>query len=113
MYGVVKIGDVDVEMVSNGATPYRFKQIFREDYFRIATKKNRDASENVDTMIKVGFVMAMQAKKADMAKLNEESFYQWLEQFGTFDVISVVPDITDIMNGNEETKADPKKEAAH
>ena len=112
MYRVIKIGEKDVEMVANAATPYRFKQIFRKDYFRYTVSEDRDGAEDMDVMARMAYIMAMQAAKADMAKLNEDTFLEWMEQFGVMDVIGAVADIMDMINGNSAEKSTPKAEAA-
>ena len=48
MYGTVTIGGKDVEMVANAASPYRFKQIFREDFLKRAIDTNGNETESVD-----------------------------------------------------------------
>lgn len=106
MFGTVKIGDKEVEMTGNAATPYRFKQVFHEDYLKKVTGK--EEAEPADFFAKLGFIMAMQAEKKDMSKLNEESFFRWLEAFEPSDVFSAADAIADLYAQNEETASDPK-----
>ena len=111
MYGTATIGGKDVEMVANAASPYRFKQIFREDFLKRAIETNGNEAESVDLFVKMGFIMAKQAEKADFGKLNEDSFFLWLEDFEPSDVQMAAGEIANIYAGNAETKALPKKEA--
>lgn len=106
MYGKVTIGGKEIEMVANAATPYRYQQIFREDYLKKVTGKE-EADPN-DFFAKIGFVMAMQAAKKDMSKINMETFYKWLEDFEPSEVFAAASDIADIYNGQEQGSADPK-----
>lgn len=112
MFRVIKIGEKEVEMVANAATTYRYKQIFRRDYYREINAKERDTFDNIDIFTRMGFVMAKQAEKADMAKLSEEDFFEWLEQFDPLAVSMAVDQISLLANGSKEGTVDPKKEAA-
>lgn len=111
MYKVIKIGAKDVPMLANGATPYRYKQIFRADYFKQVTEDNSPAT-SIDVFTKMGFVMAMQAEKKDMRKVSEDMFFEWLEQFESMDISNACGEIAVLIAGNEGTNADPKKQAA-
>lgn len=111
MYGKVKIGNKEIEMVANGATPYRFKQLFHEDLLRLAVKSG-DEIDNVNLFIQAGFIMAKQAEKADFSTLNIEDFYNWLEEFEANDVAMAAGDIANIYAGNAETSENPKPKAA-
>lgn len=106
MFNTVKIGDHEVEMTANAATPYRYQQIFHEDYLKKITGKEK--TDPHDFFVKMGFVMAMQAAKKDMSKLNEESFFEWLEQFGVSDAFAAADQIADVFNGNAAGDVDPK-----
>ena len=112
MYRVIKIGNKDVEMVANGATPYRYKQIFHKDYFRYTTSNNRDGADDMDMMAHMAYVMAMQAAKADMSKLNEETFIEWMGEFDVMDVVNAAAEIMVMINGNAAGTSTPKAEAA-
>lgn len=111
MYGTVTIGGKGVEMVANAASPYRFKQIFREDFLKRAIETNGNEAESVDLFVRMGFIMAKQAEKADFGKLNEDSFFLWLEDFEPSDVQMAAGEIANIYAGNAETSSTPKKKA--
>lgn len=112
MFRVIKIGEKEVEMVATAATTYRYKQIFRRDYYRELNAEDRDQYDNVDIYTRMGFVMAKQAEKADMSKLNEEDFFEWLEQFDPVDLPFAINDIALLVSGSKEGTVDPKNEAA-
>ena len=107
MFGTVKIGNKDVDMLANAATPYRYQMIFKEDFFGRVTGKVE--VESRDFFAKIGYVMAMQAVKADMNKLNVDTFLVWLEGFEPADVFSAAGDIADIYNGTREGSSSPKE----
>lgn len=106
MLGTVKIGNKDVEMLGNAATPYRYQQIFHEDFLKRVTGK--EEADPTDFFTKIGFVMAMQAAKKDMSKVNLEGFYKWLEGFEPADVFAAASDIADVYNGTAKGDVDPK-----
>ena len=112
MFGKVKIGTSEIEMLANAATPYRFKQVFRMDYLKAINAEDSDGFDKVDLFVKMGFIMASQAAGADMAKLTEESFYEWLSAFEPMDVNMSVDKIATLFNGNAEQTATPKEPAA-
>ena len=111
MFGIVQIGGKDIEMVANAASPYRFKQIFREDFLKRAIETNGNDAESVDLFVKMGFIMAKQAEKADFSKINEDTFLAWLEDFEPSDAQMAAGEIANIYMGNTETKSTPKKKA--
>jgi hypothetical protein len=107
MFGKVTISGKEVEMVANGATCYRYQAIFHEDYLKKMTSQP-DAAVRLDVYAKMGFVMAMQAAKKDMNKLNVESYFKWLEEFEPDDIFLAVDDIANLYNGTTESTVDPK-----
>lgn len=127
-YREVKIGKTVIPMKSNAATPWRFKQIFHQDLLkelnRLSNKINTEKAEKLnddetnagldmsDIWIKVGFIMAMQASDIHYSKINEESFYKWLEQFENGEPSEAMEDIVDLWNGNAKTSTEPKKQDA-
>lgn len=106
MTGKVNIGGVEVGMTANAATPFRFKQIFGEDFFQLTTKGLDDAA-SVDTFIKIGFCMAMQYE--GKTKATEEDFYDWLAGFETNALIEALGDVANLYAGTEKTSVDPKE----
>lgn len=106
MFGKVKIGEKEIEMLGNAATPYRYQQVFHEDYLKKVTGKE-EADPN-DFFLKLGFVMAMQAEKKDMSKVGMTEFFKWLEQFEPSEAFAAASDIADLYNGNAQGDVDPK-----
>lgn len=111
MYGVVKIGEKDVPMLALASTDVYYKNVFREDPIRKLTEG--DASDNIDLTVKAGFIMAMRASnktRAEMMKLNEDAFYDWLDQFERADLYNndTLQEIFDIYDGNKERMSKSK-----
>lgn len=107
MYKTVTIGGKQVEMLANAATPYRYSQVFHDDFMQEITTDVTDAKAT-NLFTRLGYIMAMQAAKSDMAKLNVESFIAWLEQFGPQDVVEALQDIAAVYSGTAGTESDPK-----
>lgn len=109
MFGKVKIGTKNVELVATAATPYWFKQIFHDDFFIISqTVTDGNEGAAVDLFSKIGYIMAKQAEKADMRKLNEDTFIEWLEEFDPMDLALASGDIAMLYSGQTKTTAKPK-----
>lgn len=120
-YGKVMFGNKAVEMKATAATPPLFKRIFSFDLLKTLAKlqgfDELGEEEQIDSGLdatelisKLGFIMAMQAEKADFSKMNIENYYSWLDEF---DVNSINPaEIMNIYLGNTQTTVDEKKEDA-
>ena len=106
MFGKVKIGNKEVEMLATASTPIRYKGIFKKDVIAILTGKKTEALG--DFCSELGFVMAKQAEKSDMARLSVEAYYEWLDQFDAMDVYNATDAIWDVFSGTQEADVDPK-----
>lgn len=111
MYNVVKIGDVDVPMLSMASVDNYYRNIFREDPLKVQIEA-KDAADSINFIIRMSFVMAKFAELKDrkeMLKLNEDSFYDWLDQFERNDLITALPDAQKTYEGQMLSSADAKK----
>lgn len=81
MFKTMEIGGKELELVANAATPFRFKQVFHKDLFSVLGNEERAAEEGVETITQLAYIMTKQAEKADMNKLSEDGFIDWLEDF--------------------------------
>lgn len=108
MFKEIKIGDKDVSLLANGATPIRYRNLFHKD---IISKMNGEisADEAVEMASELAFIMAMSADKADMATLNRDAYDEWLEQFETFDIVQASEQIFSVYVGQEVTTSTAKK----
>lgn len=107
MKGTVSIGGVDVPMVANAATEYRYRGIFGSDVLTTFFKVYKDLGENldisnadpelisqvIDIAGRLGFVMAKAAEGADMGRLSIDDFMEWLEQFESTDILTAAVDV--------------------
>jgi hypothetical protein len=108
MKGTVTIGNKEVGMVANAASLYIYKQVFHEDFLQ----KLRAAEPETDIFQKMGYIMAKQAETdnlAELMKLTEAGFLDWLSQFDAMDVIYATEDISNIYMSQKATTSVAKK----
>lgn len=109
MRGTIKIGDKDVEMLANGASPFLFKRIFHKD-FLLATSDRKDA--DMDVIAEMGFIMHMQTQKEFkeiLDSVTQADFYEWVGEFEALDLPMAAPKIFALYKGQEEITTTSKK----
>ena len=113
MRGKVKIGEKDVEMLANAASPILFKRTFRQDWFKTLTESQQDETgiDGISVFEQMGFIMAMQAEKSteSLCNLSYSDYINWVAQFESEDLLGAVGEIAGIYKGQEETSTEPKK----
>lgn len=110
MFGIVKVGDTDVPMCANAATPIRYRQVFKKNllpYF-MGQASDEDAAEMIGEL---AYIMTRAAEKADMSRLNFDDYVVWLEGFGPLDFSrsETAAAIIDLYQGNTNTLTEVKK----
>lgn len=106
----------DFNFLAVGSTPYRYKQLFKQDLMKDITKlinKNLDfIGEDADFSVtdKLAFVMNCQAEKKDLNLQNFDTFIEWVEQFDASTLFEHISDFIGIYLGNKESTSEPKKE---
>lgn len=112
MFKEITIGDKTYGFLATASTAYRYKQVFHEDLLVSLTDEKSAIIKTLELSHKLGFIMNMQAEKADMNSLSYDKFLDWLDQFDTRDAYGSVPDeIIDIFIGNQKPMSIPKKKA--
>ncbi len=96
MFKTITIDGRELELSANAATPFRFKQVFKKDLFAILGNEDKAQNEGVEAVTQLAFIMAKQAEKADMNKLNEDGFIEWLEGFGSMAFVESAEDILNV-----------------
>ena len=96
MYKTVTIDGNEMELAANAATPFRYKQVFKEDLFAILGNEKRAEEQGVEVVTKLAYIMHKQAEGADMNKLNEDGFMSWIEGFSSMAFISVADQILNV-----------------
>lgn len=107
MFKTLNIDGKDIEFSANAATPFRYRQIFHKDLLSILGNEEKAQNEGVEAVTELAFVMAKQAEKADMGKLNEDMFYEWLEGFGSMAFVNGAEDILNVYMESTETTSTP------
>ena len=109
MRGKIMIGNREIEMAANAASPFYYKEIFKEDFLL----KAQETPPDVNIFVKMGFIMAKQAEKSfsEMMKLPAEEFFTWLDQFEPMDVLNAAGEISNLYMGQTESSSIPKNEA--
>ena len=110
MFKTVKIDGKEMELVANAATPFRYKQVFKQDLFSVFGNEKRAEEEGAEAVMRLAYIMAKQAEKADMAKLNEEDFISWLEGFSAMAFINAADEIVNAYMDSTKGTATPKEE---
>ena len=107
MFKTLNIDGREIEFSANAATPFRYRQVFHKDLLSILGNEEKAQNEGVEAVTELAFIMAKQAEKADMGKLNEEMFFEWLEGFGSMAFVNNAEDILNIYMESTETTSTP------
>lgn len=88
----VTLGDKSFDIECNAAVPIFCKRTFKINPMQAFTEmaESNDISEKIETLEKIGFIMAMTATKKleDMYTLTELDFIRWLSDFEWDDIAS-------------------------
>lgn len=112
MFNIVKIGTSEVPMLSMASVDVYYRNIFHEDPLKIQTDENADTGVMIGFIQRMGFVMAKFAELKDrkeMLKLNEDSFYEWMDTMERNDLINALPDIQMTYEGQSINGSEAKK----
>lgn len=109
----IQAGEKEITLLSNAATPLRFKQAFGIDLIRIlsnAAKRPIDDGESIEIAMRLAYIMSHQAEKK-LDNLSEEDFYEWLEGYETIELQSVDTAVQIWNAYTQQTKSEstPKK----
>lgn len=113
MIETVRIGDKDVDLRADGATPFLYKTAFNKDLLKMFV--DASATENAaiagEIASELAFVMAQQAKSPDPLKvdLSRGAFMQWLTEFEAMDLTAAAMDVINVYLGNYSTDSTAKK----
>lgn len=107
MFKKVTIDGKEVELAANAATPFRFKQVFQRDLLQILGNEEKAEKEGVEAITQLAFIMAKQAEKADMTKLTQDEFLEWLEDFSAMAFIESAEDIMNVYMDQTQNTSTP------
>ena len=114
MEKVLTIGDKQIKMKSTAGTMMRYRNNFNRDFIKdlvsLQTKLNKKIETgtefeafDLDLFEKIAWCMA---KTADNSIPDIEN---WLDEFETFDIMQVLPEIMGLLIANMEQINDKKK----
>ena len=114
MYKEVTIGDKTIPMLSMASVDLYYKNVFGEDPIKLQTQE-MDPGDMVNFTIRMGFIMAEFAKRKErkeMMKLNEEAFYDWMDEFPREELYDMekLMEIQGVYEGNLVSTSESKKE---
>lgn len=110
----------EVQFKASAAVPRIYRIKFGRDLFKDLQKIEKSVKENgktdedkdsnipIDDLSMFENIAYVMAQHADPENVPED-IMDWLDQFGTFSIYQVLPEIIKIWNMNEETKSKAKK----
>lgn len=111
MFNIVKIGEKNVPMLSMASVDVYYRSVFHRDALKTQLKA-ADEADSLNFVMEMGFIMAKFAEckdRKEMLKLNEDAYFEWLDQFERADLINALPDMQKTYEGQLLTDADAKK----
>ena len=117
MLQTVKVGEKELNLLANAATPIRYKMVFGEDImvaFNQINGKKRDEGEILDISSQLAFIMNKQATcdREALKGLTKEVYIEWLEDFGPMDFVNASTEIFNTYLGTTGTTSKPKNVAS-
>lgn len=111
MFNKIMIGDREIPMKSVASVDLSYRQIFHVDPTELQYSPDFNESAMISFCQRMGFVMAMAAQKSreEMAQLNEDAFFEWMDEFDRADLMSALPDIKRTYEGQSVTTSTAKK----
>lgn len=122
----IEIDGKDVVFAASAAIPRIYRIQFKRDIFQDmakiekAVKKSQDKQkenevsesdipiEDLEMFENVAFVMAKHAAQKKGQDFPE-NVYDWLDQFNTFSIYTILPEIVKLWNLNQQTQVESKK----
>jgi hypothetical protein len=108
MYKVFKIGEKEVAANVTAALPYRYQQVFKEDFLGFIGKEI-DYGKIFELGGKILYIANASAEKKDMNKINFDSFLEFLDQFSNGDLVEASDEIVSFALESTKTSVTSKK----
>ena len=113
MYREIKVGEKNIPMLANGATPLRYRMVFGKDIIAEFEHAESDSGRATSSISELAYIMTKAAEAQNggeaMSTLNMESYIDWLEQFEPLDLTLSADEIIDLYMGNGKTLSEGKK----
>lgn len=110
MIKTLLIGNKEIEMAANAASPFIYKQLFHEDLL-MQIGNMQDSSPDVNVFTQLAFVMAKQGEgltMKELTSLSKDDFYTWLEDFEPMSFVTALGEITGLYFGQTKSMSVPK-----
>lgn len=114
MEKTIEIDGKQIQFKSTGATPLRYKAQFGKDYFaeimklgsleKLSGKKKEELTSNdlegldLEVFYNIAWVMAKTANKDIPDPIT------WLDEFETFPMLEIIPELQDMITASLQTK---------
>ena len=117
MLKTVQIGEKEVNLLANAATPIRYKMVFGEDVmvaFNQINEKMRDTGEILDITSQLAYIMNRQAEcsKDELKALTKDTYIDWLEDFDSMAFVNASEVIINTYLGTTGTTSKSKNVAS-
>lgn len=113
MFDTIKIGEKAVPMLCLASTNIYYKKVFGVDPIELQTRDDLPTADGINFAQGLAFIMAKQAEtnsnRAEMLKLNEDSFIDWLDGFDGVDLQMALENVMMIYRKDLRTTAKEKK----
>ncbi len=115
MEKTINIDGRDITFRASAAIPRLYRIKFRRDIFSDmikisedikASKKKAISAEALSAFENIAYLMA---RHADPAQVQKKTVEEWLDNFSTFSIYKIFPEIIGLWADNMETKSEPKK----
>ena len=114
----ITIDGIDVPFMASAAVPRLYRLKFRRDIYQDFAALQKSVGENteessaldiesLEVFENIAYIMAKHADAAIPASPDE-----WLEQFNTFSIYEILPQLIDLWGLNVETQVKSKKNIA-
>lgn len=110
MFRTIKVGEKEVPMLANAATPIRYRQVFGKNLLSYFMGESSN-SELAAVTGELAYIMARAGDGADMNRLNIDDYIEWLEGFEAAAWIDpeVVPQVVGLYLNNMDGLSSAKK----
>ena len=120
MIKTIQIDGKEIQFKATAATPREYRRAFGRDIYIDLTTLYKDMEkgeslsvDSLEIFENLTFIMAMQAEgKAIERETVNNDMSEWLDQFDTFSIYKVVPQIMELCRLNTEQTSEPKNPPA-
>lgn len=117
MEKIIVIDGQSINFKATAATPRVYRQAFGRDIYIDLTSLSDEMSKgetlsvnSLEAFENIAFCMAMQAEGTELKReTTPKAMEEWLDQFSTFSIYKIIPELMDLWKLNTEQTVTPKK----